>query len=103
VTLKDELHDCFLFESLTDEQLDWLVAHGTVETYEAGVSVYRQEDPADCFYVLLEGEIELVKRMDGTDVVMTTASQPGSYAGATRAFISSSVFSDCAPRTSPTS
>ncbi len=35
-----------------------------------------------------EGEIELVKRMDGTDVVLSTTSQPGSYAGVMRAFIS---------------
>ena len=35
-----------------------------------------------------DGEIELVKRMDGTDVVLSTTSQPGSYAGVMRAFIS---------------
>jgi signal transduction histidine kinase len=88
--LKEELRSCFLFESLTEEQLDWLVQHGTVETYDAGSTVYRQNDRADNFYVLLEGEIQLVKRLDGTDVVLTSASQPGSYAGATRAFIGSS-------------
>ena len=86
--LKDELRRCFLFESLTDEQLDWLVDHGTVETHDPGVDVYRQDDSAESFYVLLDGEIQLVKRLDGTDVVLTTANQPGAYAGATRAFIS---------------
>jgi signal transduction histidine kinase len=89
-TLKDELRGCFLFESLTDEQLDWLVEHGTVETHDAGIDVYRQDALAEFFYVLLEGEIQLVKRLDGTDVVLTTADQPGAYAGATRAFISAS-------------
>jgi signal transduction histidine kinase len=88
VVLKDELRSTFLFESLTDEQLDWLVAHGTVESHPAGVTVYTQGDLAEDFYVLLDGEIELVKRMDGTDVVLSTTSQPGSYAGVMRAFIS---------------
>jgi signal transduction histidine kinase len=88
--LKEELRGCFLFEALTDEQLDWLVAHGTVETHDAGVDVFRQDDPAEFFYVLLDGEIQLVKRHEGTDVVLTTASEPGAYAGATRAFISAS-------------
>jgi signal transduction histidine kinase len=88
--LKDELRGCFLFESLTEGQLDWLVAHGTAETHEASRVVYTQGAPADNFYVLLEGEIQLVTRVDGTDVVMNTASQPGAYAGATRAFISAS-------------
>jgi len=89
-TLKDELQGCFLFESLTYEQLDWLVDHGPVETHDAGIDVYRQDALAEFFYVLLEGEIQLVKRLDGTDVVLTTADQPGAYAGATRAFISAS-------------
>jgi signal transduction histidine kinase len=88
LALKNELRSTFLFESLTDEQLDWLAEHGTVENHAAGVTVYTQGDLADSFYVLLEGEIELVKRMDGTDVVLSTTSQPGSYAGVMRAFIS---------------
>jgi signal transduction histidine kinase len=88
--LREELRGCFLFESLTDEQLDWLVEHGTVETHDAGVDVYRQDEPAESFYVLLDGEIQLVKRLDGTDVVLATADQPGAYAGATRAFIGAS-------------
>jgi signal transduction histidine kinase len=88
--LKAELQGCFLFESLTDEQLDWLVQHGTVESHDAGVTVYSQGAPAEYFYVLLEGEIQLVRRLDGTDVVLTSADQPGAYAGATRAFIGSS-------------
>jgi signal transduction histidine kinase len=90
IASKAELRRCFLFEGLNDEQLDWLVQHGTVETYDAGASVYNQDAPAKYFYVLLDGEIQLVKRLDATDVVLSTADQPGAYAGATRAFISSS-------------
>ena len=86
--LKEELRGCFLFESLSDEQLDWLVEHGTVEVHEAGKSIYDQDAVAEFFYVLLEGEIQLVRRLDGADVVITTASKPGAYAGATRAFTS---------------
>jgi signal transduction histidine kinase len=87
---KAELRGCFLFEALTDEQLDWLVQHGTVETYDPGVNVYNQDDLAEYFYVLLDGEIQLAKRIDSTDITLSTANQPGAYAGATRAFISSS-------------
>ncbi len=87
---KAELRRCFLFESLSDEQLDWLVQHGTVETYSPGANVYNQDDPAEYFYVLLEGEIQLVKRVDGSDITLSTAHEPGAYAGATRAFIGSS-------------
>ena len=85
--LKEELRRTFLFESLTDEQLDWLVERGTVESYAAGVYVYVQGDLAENFYVLLEGEIQLVRHVEGTDVVLSTSSQPGSYAGVLRAFL----------------
>jgi len=90
IASKDELRSCFLFESLSDEQLDWLVEHGTAENHGPGVNVYNQDEPATYFYVLLQGEIQLVKRFDATDMVLATADQPGSYAGAIRAFISSS-------------
>jgi signal transduction histidine kinase len=90
VELKEELRGCFLFESLSDEQLGWLAEHGTVETHGPGVNVYEDGAPAESFYVLLEGEIQLVKRLDGSDVIMSTASQPGAYAGATRAFVPAS-------------
>lgn len=74
---KDELRGCFLFESLTEAQLDWLVAHGTIETHEADRDVYTQGAPAEYFYVLLNGEVQLLTRVDGADLVMNTASQPG--------------------------
>jgi signal transduction histidine kinase len=87
MSLKDELRSNFLLESLTDEQLDWLLDHGTVETHDAGAVVYNQDEAAEFFYVLLDGEIELAKQLDGTDVVLTSSDLPGSYAGAMRAFV----------------
>ncbi len=87
-TLKDELRKTFLFEGLAEDQLDWLAQHGTVETFDAGVNVYDEGAPAEFFYVLLEGEIQLVKHLDGAEVVLTSANEPGAYAGAMRAFIS---------------
>jgi signal transduction histidine kinase len=88
--LKEELRGTFLFEALTDEQLDWLIAHGSVETYDAGVDVVREGDSAVFFYVLLSGRIQLLKQHEGADVVLSTADQPGAYAGATQAFVSAS-------------
>jgi signal transduction histidine kinase len=88
--LKEELRGNFLFESLTDEQVDWLIERGTVEVHDAGTVVYDQGELADSFYVLLEGEVQLLKRLDGNDVVLSTSDLPGSYAGAMRAFIQAS-------------
>ncbi|HWC11586.1 MAG TPA: ATP-binding protein, partial [Acidimicrobiales bacterium] len=95
MTLRDELRTCFLFEALTDEQLDWLVEHGEVLSVPGGSPVYDEGDPAVYFFVLLEGEIQLTMRSGDADIVITTSSQRGVYAGATRAFV------DVAPQVYP--
>jgi len=82
----DELRTLFLFEKLTDEQLGWLCARGSVESYDAGV-VIREGDPATCFYVLLEGTIALSRRVGGDDVETTRTDQRGAYAGAWSAYL----------------
>jgi signal transduction histidine kinase len=87
LTLVDELRDCFLFEKLTDVQLGWLAEHGTVCNYEAGIDVYGEGDPAEWFYVLLEGGMQLLKRAAGEDVPVVASSNRGVYAGATRSFV----------------
>jgi hypothetical protein len=45
---KDELRGLFLFEGLTEEQLDWLCSEGRVVELAAG-PVYTEGDPATCF------------------------------------------------------
>jgi signal transduction histidine kinase len=87
--LIDELRGCFLFEKLSDEQLSWLAAHGDVVTYDGGVEVFREGEPAEMFLVLLDGQIQLLKRITGEEVVMNTTDHHGAYAGAIRAFVES--------------
>jgi hypothetical protein len=57
----DELRALFLFEKLTDDQLDWLCQRGRVESFPAG-PVYAEGDPASCFFVLLDGTVVLRAR-----------------------------------------
>ena len=85
--LVDELRTCFLFEALTEAQLECLAAKGRVAEYPAGENVYREGDVATCFYVLLDGELELLKRVGVDDVQLLSTGQRGVYAGATRAFV----------------
>ncbi|MYS21973.1 Histidine kinase-, DNA gyrase B-, and HSP90-like ATPase [Streptomyces sp. DvalAA-14] len=81
-----ELRSLFLFEKLTDEQLDWLCREGGVEEVEAG-PVYSEGDPATCFYVLLEGTVVMSRRVGADDVEVTRTSQKGVYAGAFQAYL----------------
>jgi signal transduction histidine kinase len=76
----------FLFEKLSDEQLEWLCARGQVESHEPGI-VVQQGEPATCFYVLLEGTISLARRVGGEDVETARTGQRGVYAGAWTAYV----------------
>ena len=82
----DELRGLFLFEKLTPGQLDWLCGQGRVETIPPG-PVYAEGEPADCFYVLLDGTVVLSRRVGGDDVEVTRTSSPGVYAGAFQAYL----------------
>jgi hypothetical protein len=82
----EELRTLFLFEKLTDEQLNWLCDNGHVEYFEPG-PVYSEGDQATCFYVLLNGTVVLSRRVGVDDVDTTRSSQRGVYAGAMRAYL----------------
>jgi signal transduction histidine kinase len=82
----DELRTLFLFEKLTDEQLQWLCDRGHVEIIPPG-PVFAEGDPATCFYVLLEGTLVLSRRVGADDVETARTSQRGVYAGAWQAYM----------------
>lgn len=84
--LADELRTLFLFEHLSDEQLDVLCANGHIETFPAG-PLHSEGDPATCFYVLIDGELVMTKRSGGVDVETGRTSQRGVYCGAWSAYI----------------
>jgi signal transduction histidine kinase len=83
----DELKTFFLFESLKDEQLRWLSEHGAVSHYPAGAVVFGDQEPATCFYMLVDGEQALLRRVADHDVEVSRTSQRGVYSGATRAWL----------------
>jgi signal transduction histidine kinase len=82
----DDLRRLFLFERLSDEQLDWLCQHGHVERFEPGW-LYREGDPATCFYVLLKGTVVMSRKVGQDDVEVNRTSGPGTYSGAFNAYI----------------
>jgi signal transduction histidine kinase len=82
----DELRTLFLFEKLTDAQLDWLCQRGRVEVIPAG-PVYAEGDPATSFYVLLEGTVVLSRRVGADDIELDRTSKRGVFAGAWQAYL----------------
>jgi signal transduction histidine kinase len=86
-----ELRELFLFEALNDDQLQWIVDHGTVVGYEPPQPIYTEGEPASCFIVLLEGAIALTRRVHGQEVEVSRTDQRGVYAGATQAYLGDQV------------
>jgi signal transduction histidine kinase len=77
----NELRTLFLFESLSDEQLDWLCQNGEVEHLEPGWA-HREGEPATKLYVLLDGALVMTQRVGVDDVEVVRSDQRGVYAGA---------------------
>ncbi|HJU03249.1 MAG TPA: cyclic nucleotide-binding domain-containing protein, partial [Actinomycetes bacterium] len=82
-----ELRELFLFEKLDDAQLAWLAERGEVVDYQAGETVYRAGEPAEQFFVLLEGTLVMTMRAGGTEIEVNRTSHHGTYAGAFFAYL----------------
>ena len=84
---REELRGLFLFEHLSEEQLDWIAEHAVVEGYDAGSTIMAEGDPATCFYLLLSGALRMTRLVRGTEVEVTRSDQRGAYCGATQFFV----------------
>lgn len=79
-TLAD-LERTFLFEDFTPQQLAWVIEHSEVRRLATGEYAIYQDDPADAFWVLLDGEIRFSRTVSGQDLVLEISDRPGSWGG----------------------
>jgi signal transduction histidine kinase len=82
----DLLRTLFLFESLSDDRLEYLCQHGRVVRVEPGW-LYREGDDATCFYVLLDGSLVMSRKVVDDEVEVNRTSYRGSYVGAWTAYL----------------
>ena len=78
----DELRGLFLFENLDGDQLAWVAENGDVVDHPAGSEVSVAGEPAECFFVLLEGTLSMVRLVGGSEVETVRTSYRGAYSGA---------------------
>src|SRR5262249_8976632 len=77
-----ELRRLFLFDGLSNEQLGELAAVGEEVRFTDDQELFREGDPADFWWVLLEGRVDLARRAGREEaVVMRTMDRPGLWAG----------------------
>jgi signal transduction histidine kinase len=82
----DDLRSLSLFDGLADHQLAELVEAGTEVRVQPGTELFHEGAYADYWWVLLDGTIELVRRVGGEDVVVGRMDAPGRWAGGFRAW-----------------
>ncbi len=84
--LYDELRALPILSGSSDEQVADLAASGAEVTYEPGEHLFVEGRPADDWWVLLEGKVEMVRQIGHEEVVVVTMEVPGQWAGGFRAW-----------------
>jgi signal transduction histidine kinase len=82
----DELRAISLFDGLADYQLAELAGGGTEVRIEPGVDLFLEGEPADFWWVLVDGAIDLLRHIGPEDTVVGRMDVPGRWAGGFRAW-----------------
>jgi signal transduction histidine kinase len=88
----EELRGIELFTGLTDDQLAELATGGDEVPFEPGDVVFTEGEHADEWWVLLEGSLDLVRRVGREDVVVARMDVPGRWAGGFRAWDENGIY-----------
>ena len=102
MTLADELRAVPILAGFTDAQVAELAAAGTEESYEPGAHLFDEGRPADDWWVLLSGRIDLVRRIGHEEAVMATMETAGQWAGGFRAWDEHGIYMGSARVIEPT-
>ena len=81
-----DLRDIPLFAGLSDAQLDELIDGSTEVPIELGADLFHEGEPADFWWVLVDGVIALHRKIGREDTVMGKMDVPGRWAGGFRAW-----------------
>jgi signal transduction histidine kinase len=76
---KSELSRIPAFANLPEEQIEWFLSKAEELHLKAGNTSFRQGDPADAMFVMLEGQLQLRGEFGGETVVLLT--NPGDVTG----------------------
>jgi len=86
VSVADDLRAAFLTRSLTEEQRAELIAVGEERAFSPDDELFEEGKPADLLWILLEGGIELTRRIGHENAVVATMTTPGQWAGGLEAW-----------------
>lgn len=81
MTDMDILRQSELFADVSDEEIASILAQGEEVHLQEGDVLFTEGAPANNFYILLQGDIQVTRRMNGEDVVIAEHAEPGSFTG----------------------
>jgi len=82
----DRLRSMALLDGLTDDQLRELLAVGEEVRFDTGDEMFTEAQPADFWWLLLEGSVDLLRHVGQEDTRLGVMSDPGQWAGGFRAW-----------------
>jgi signal-transduction protein with cAMP-binding, CBS, and nucleotidyltransferase domain len=86
VTDAAELRGIDLFDGTDDDQLGALLAAGTEVAFAAGDVLFRENAPAEHWWLLLAGSVDLVRHVGRDETQLGSMDVPGRWAGGFRAW-----------------
>ncbi|MGY1602096.1 sensor histidine kinase [Geodermatophilus sp. SYSU D00815] len=86
MTAVEELRPLGLFAGTDDEHLRELAALGEEVRFAAGDEPFREGRPAEFWWVLLEGSLDLVRHVGREETLLGSMDVPGRWAGGFRAW-----------------
>ncbi|MEO6511192.1 MAG: ATP-binding protein [Nocardioides sp.] len=87
----DELRQLPIFEKVSDERLEALLAAGRTVEIEPGLQLFTEGDPADQWWVLVDGAVDLFRTV-GREEARVGQMLPGRWAGGFRAWDDDGVY-----------
>jgi CRP/FNR family transcriptional regulator, cyclic AMP receptor protein len=76
-----ELRNIGLFGALSDDVLDYLATLLTVETPPAGATLFREGEDANAMFVVINGEVEVLKKSKRSVEARVAVLGPGDWFG----------------------
>ncbi len=88
----EELRALPLFERVSEGELAELIGLGSEVAFAAGEQLWTQDRPAECWWVLLEGRIDLVRFVGHEETLLGAMDAPGRWAGGFQAWDEHAVY-----------
>ena len=69
------------FPGIRPDEIEALIAHSSIQTYEPGTVICRENAVEDRFYMILDGEAEVTKSINNSEVRLLKTLSPGDFFG----------------------